>query len=190
MTAESCHFPTLDRAAWRTRFGGVRNAVRFAVQIALASAAALRYRMALGRAIAAFDPAIVQTTDSRCTCWAHGRSGCDLLSCGIFTTTWVARRMTTMLLRWRQWCPWCLRRHGHGVTNSASVAADATRALANGTRVVTVGRNGVDLDRLLDRAGHARISMRCQGCRRRQRTPFVWVSWRRWPAGARHGDSK
>jgi len=50
------------------------------------------------------------------------------------------RRMTTRLLRWN---------HGRGatvVTNSASVAADATRALGNGTRVVTV-RNGVDLDR-------------------------------------------
>ena len=41
--------------------GGPGAAVRFAAQIALASAAAVRYRAALGRAIDAFDPAIVHT---------------------------------------------------------------------------------------------------------------------------------
>jgi glycosyltransferase involved in cell wall biosynthesis len=48
--------------------------------------------------------------------------------------------MTTRLLRWHHARPATV------VANSASVAADASRALANGTRVVTV-RNGVDLDR-------------------------------------------
>ena len=48
--------------------------------------------------------------------------------------------MTTRLLRWHHARPATV------IANSASVAADATRALANGTRVVTV-RNGVDLDR-------------------------------------------
>ncbi len=125
--------------------GGLGHMVRFASEIALASAAAVRYRAALSRAIAAFDPAIVHTNGLKMHvlgAWGIGpgrRPGLvwhlhDYLG---------PRRMTTRLLRWRQWRS---GRTATVVTNSASVAADATRALANDTRVVTV-RNGVDLDR-------------------------------------------
>jgi glycosyltransferase involved in cell wall biosynthesis len=144
VTAEVLPFPSAiarlgeHGAAASGVFG---NNVRFAAQIALASAAAVRYRADLGRAIDAFDPAIVHTNGLKMHvfgAWASHRPSVvwhlhDYLG---------GRRMTTRLLRWRQ--------SGSGrpatvVANSASVAADATRALANGTRVVTV-RNGVDLD--------------------------------------------
>jgi glycosyltransferase involved in cell wall biosynthesis len=60
-----------------------------------------------------------------------------------------SRRITTRLLRWR---------HGPAavVTNSASVAEDATRALANGARVFTV-RNGVDLERFSTAGARANL---------------------------------
>src|SRR5438876_3237175 len=64
--------------------------------------------------------------------------------------------MTTTLLRWRQWRQGCPERAATIVANSASVAADATRALGNGTRVVTV-RNGVDLDRFSTTGARANL---------------------------------
>jgi glycosyltransferase involved in cell wall biosynthesis len=121
--------------------GGRAGHVRFAAQIALASAAALRYRAALARAIDAFDPAIVHTNGLK----MHVLGAWGIHSGGRPGLVWHlhdylgTRRMTTRLLRWHDG-PATI------VTNSASVADDATRALANGTRVVTV-RNGVDLDR-------------------------------------------
>jgi glycosyltransferase involved in cell wall biosynthesis len=145
VTAEVLPFPSAiarlgEHGAAASR--GAADNVRFAAQIAMASAAAIRYRMALGRAIDAFDPAIVHTNGLKMHvlgAWASRRAQVvwhlhDYLG---------SRRMTTELLRLRRWYP---GRPATIVANSASVAADATRALANGTRVVTV-RNGVDLDR-------------------------------------------
>jgi glycosyltransferase involved in cell wall biosynthesis len=63
------------------------------------------------------------------------------------------RTMTTRLLRWRHWYP---TPPATVVTNSASVAADAARALANGTRVVTV-LNGVDLGRFSTSGARANL---------------------------------
>jgi glycosyltransferase involved in cell wall biosynthesis len=121
------------------------------VQIVLASAAAVRYRAALGRAIDAFDPAIVHTNGLK----MHVLAACGRRRPGLRRPPGLvwhlhdylgSRRMTTRLLRWRQWGPGCPGRPATVVSNSDSVAADATLALGNGTRVVTV-RNGVDLDR-------------------------------------------
>ena len=113
--------------------------LRFAARIALASPAVLRYGAALARAIDAFHPAIVHTNGLKMHllgAWAARGPHVvwhlhDYLG---------GRGTTARLLRWHR------RRPSAVITNSASVAADATRALANGTRVVTV-RNGVDLAR-------------------------------------------
>ena len=125
--------------------GGLGDMVRLGSQIALASAAAVRYRAALSRAIDAFDPAIVHTNGLKMHvlgAWGIGSGRRPGLVWHLHDYL-GPRRMTTRLLRWRQSCS---GRPATVVTNSASVAADATRALANDTRVVTV-RNGVDLDR-------------------------------------------
>jgi glycosyltransferase involved in cell wall biosynthesis len=122
--------------------GGAGATIRFAAQIALAGAAAVRYGAALGRAIDRFDPAIVHTNGLKMhvlAAWEIGSSRRPGLVWHLHDYL-GARPMTTRLLRWHHARPATV------VANSASVAADATRALANGTRVVTV-RNGVDLDR-------------------------------------------
>lgn len=151
VTAEVLPFPPAIARLGEHRLaasGGVADNLRFAVQIALASAAAVRYRAALGRAIDAFSPAIVHTNGLKMHvlgAWGihqsrqGGRPGLvwhlhDYLG---------SRKMTTRLLRWRPRGPGC---PATIVANSASVAADVICALANGTRVVTV-RNGVDLGR-------------------------------------------
>jgi glycosyltransferase involved in cell wall biosynthesis len=142
VTAEVLPFPPAIARLGEHGATASGSGARFAAQILLASPAALVYRAALARAIEAFDPAIVHTNGLK----MHllGAWGCppsrrarlvwhlhDYLD---------GRPTTTKLLRWH---------HGHPatvVTNSASVAADAARALGNGMRVVTV-RNGVDLAR-------------------------------------------
>jgi glycosyltransferase involved in cell wall biosynthesis len=140
VTAEVLPFP--PSIARLGEHGASRSGVRFAAQMAMTSAAALRYRSALGRAIDAFDPAIVHTNGLKMHvlgAWAiraGGRPGLvwhlhDYLS---------SRPMTTRLLRWHHGRPATV------LTNSASVAVDASHALGNGTRVVTL-RNAVDLDR-------------------------------------------
>jgi glycosyltransferase involved in cell wall biosynthesis len=122
--------------------GGARDTIRFAARIALASAGALRYRAGLRRAIDAFDPAVVHTNGLKMhvlAAWVIGSSRRPGLVWHLHDYLGT-RPMTTRMLR---------RHHARPstvVANSASVAADATRALTNGTRVVTV-RNGVDLDR-------------------------------------------
>jgi glycosyltransferase involved in cell wall biosynthesis len=141
VTAEVLPFPPAIARLGEHGATASGSSARFAAQILLASPAALRYRAALARAIEAFDPAIVHTNGLK----MHllGAWGCHP---GRTRLVWHlhdylgSRPTTTKLLRWH---------HGHPaavITNSASVAADAARALANGTRVVTV-RNGVDLDR-------------------------------------------
>ena len=144
VTAEVLPFPPAIARLGEHGAAASGGAMRLAAQIALASAAALRYRAALGRAIDAFDPAIVHTNGLKMHvlgAWGH-----STIRPGRRPGLWHlhdylgARRMTTRLLRWHHARPATV------VANSASVAADATRALANGTRVVTV-RNGVDLDR-------------------------------------------
>jgi len=123
-----------------TRSGTARGILRFAAQTVLAAVGAVRYRAALGRAINAFDPAIVHTNGLKMhvlAAWEIGSSRRPGLVWHLHDYLGT-RPMTTRLLRWH-----------HGATvvaNSASVAADATHALANGTRVVTI-RNGVDLGR-------------------------------------------
>jgi glycosyltransferase involved in cell wall biosynthesis len=124
------------------RSDGLGGTVRFAAQFALAAAHAVGYRASLGRAVDAFDPAIVHTNGLKMhvlTAWGIGSARRPGLVWHLHDYLGT-RPMTTRLLRWH------LARPATVVTNSASVAADATRALANGTRVVTV-RNGVDLDR-------------------------------------------
>ena len=76
--------------------------VRFAAQIALASAAAVRYRAALGRAIDAFDPAIVHTNGLKMHvlgAWGIGPSRRPGLVWHLHDYLGT-RRMTTRLLRW------------------------------------------------------------------------------------------
>ena len=112
---------------------------RLAADVALASPAALRYCVALRRAIDAFNPAIVHT------------NGLKMHLLGAWTArnrkiVWHlhdylgSRPATRRLLRWHHGRPAAI------VANSQSVAADAIRVLANGTRVITV-RNGVDINR-------------------------------------------
>ena len=135
--------------------GGLGDTIRFAAQIALASAAAFRYRLALSRAIDAFDPAIVHTNGLKMhvlAAWAMGSGRRPGLVWHLHDYL-GPRRITTRLLRSRHWCP---GRPATVVTNSASVAADASRALANGTRVVTV-RNGVDLNRFSTTGARANL---------------------------------
>ena len=118
------------------------GSARFAARIALASPAALAYRTALKHAIAAFHPEIVHTNGLKMHvlgAWANRSRRRPALVWHVHDYLGV-RPATTRLLRWHHARPAAV------VTNSDSVAADATRALANGTRVVTV-RNGVDLDR-------------------------------------------
>src|SRR3989338_8695757 len=152
VTAEVLPFPpAIARLGehGEARSGG---ALRFAGQIALASAAAVRYRAALGRAIDAFDPAVVHTNGLNMHvlgAWGIGSSRRPGLVWHLHDYL-GSRPMTTRLLRWHHGSPATV------VTNSASVAADATRALANGTRVVTV-RNGVDLDRFSMAGAHANL---------------------------------
>ena len=156
VTAEVLPFPPAIARLGEHGATASGGAIRFGVEIALASAAALRYLAALGRAIEAFDPAIVHTNGLKMhVLGAWASSGPDLV--------WHlhdylgSRRMTTRLLRWRHWCP---GRPATVVANSASVAADATRALANGTRVVTL-RNGVDLDRFSIAGARANLDAMC-----------------------------
>jgi glycosyltransferase involved in cell wall biosynthesis len=61
-----------------------------------------------------------------------------------------SRPTTARLLRWHHARPAAI------ITNSDSVAADAARALANGTRIVAV-RNGVDLDRFSPAGARANL---------------------------------
>ena len=161
VTAEVLPFPSAIARLGEhgaTASGEPGNNVRFAAQIALASAAAVRYRSALGRAIDAFDPAIVHTNGLKMHvlgAWGirPGRQGRRPGLVWHLHDYLGTRRMTTKLLRWRHGCP---GRPTTVVTNSASVAADATRALANGTRVVTI-RNGVDLDRFSTTGARANL---------------------------------
>jgi glycosyltransferase involved in cell wall biosynthesis len=145
VTAEVLPFPAaIARLGERGAAGSGRpaGALRFAAQIALASAGALRYRAALGRAIDAFDPAIVHTNGLKMhvlAAWEIGSSRQPGLVWHLHDYLGT-RPMTARLLRWHHARPATV------LANSASVAADATQALVNGTRVVTV-RNGVDLDR-------------------------------------------
>src|SRR5258705_3547203 len=60
VTAEVLPFPS-SIARLGEHGAAASRVAHFGAQIVLASAAALRYRTALGRAIAAFDPAIVHT---------------------------------------------------------------------------------------------------------------------------------
>ena len=152
VTAEVLPFP--PAIARLGEHGAARSggALRFAGQIALASAAAVRYRAALRRAIDAFDPAVVHTNGLKMHvlgAWGIGSSRRPGLVWHLHDYL-GSRPMTTRLLRWHHGSPATV------VTNSASVAADATRALANGTRVVTV-RNGVDLDRFSMAGAHANL---------------------------------
>ena len=70
----------------------------------------LRYRAALGRAIDAFDPAIVHTNGLKMHCSAPGESARAVgpASSGIFTITSARARRPTRLLRWHH------RAAGHG----------------------------------------------------------------------------
>ena len=131
---------------------GAGRTLRFAARIALASASAVRYRAALRRAIAAFDPAVVHTNGLKMhvlAAWGIGSSRRPGLVWHLHDYLGT-RPMTTRLLRWHH------ERPATVVANSASVAADATRALSNGTRVVTV-RNGVDLDRFFSAGVRANL---------------------------------
>ena len=125
------------------------GAVWFAAQMGLASPGAVRYLARLRRAIDAFDPDIVHTNGLKMHllgAWASRRPN---LVCHLHDYL-GPRRMTTTLLRWNH------ARLATVVANSASVAADAKRALANGTRVVTV-RNAVDLDRFSTTGARANL---------------------------------
>ena len=147
VTAEVLPFPHAiarlgEHGAVASRRPWGRGAIRFAARIALASASAVQYRAALKRAIDAFDPAVVHTNGLKMhvlAAWGIGSSRRPGLVWHLHDYLGT-RPMTTRLLRWHHARPATV------VANSASVAADATRALANGTRVVTV-RNGVDLER-------------------------------------------
>jgi glycosyltransferase involved in cell wall biosynthesis len=145
VTAEVLPFPqAISRLGEHGAAGsdGPWGSIRFAAQIPVAAAQAVGYRAALGRAVDAFGPAIVHTNGLKMhvlTAWGIGSSHRPALVWHLHDYLGT-RPMTTRLLRWHH------ARAATVVANSASVAADATRALANGTRVVTV-RNGVDLDR-------------------------------------------
>jgi len=140
VTTEVLPFPSaIARLGEHAATASAGGAAWFAARIGLASPAAIRYCAALSRAIDAFHPDIVHTNGLKMHvlgAWARGRPRLvwhlhDYLG---------PRPTTTALLRWNH------SRVATVVANSASVAADATRALGNGTRVVTV-RNAVDLDR-------------------------------------------
>jgi glycosyltransferase involved in cell wall biosynthesis len=116
------------------------GSARLAARMALASAAALRYRAALRRSIHAFHPDIVHTNGLKMHvlgAWSSGSKPRPALVWHVHDYL-GARPATTRLLRWHHARPAAV------VTNSESVAADAIRALANGTPVKTV-RNGVGL---------------------------------------------
>lgn len=118
------------------------GSARLAARMALASPAALRYRAALRRSIHAFHPDIVHTNGLKMHvlgAWSSGSKPRPALVWHVHDYL-GARPATTRLLRWHHARPAAV------VTNSESVAADAIRALANGTPVKTV-RNGVDLNR-------------------------------------------
>ena len=142
VTAEVLPFPEAIARLGEHGATASGGGARFAAQILLASPAALRYRAALTRAIEAFDPAILHTNGLKMHllgAWACRPNRRPALVWHLHDYL-GGRPTTTRLLRWH---------HGHPavvVTNSASVAADAARALADGTPVVTV-HNGVDLDR-------------------------------------------
>jgi glycosyltransferase involved in cell wall biosynthesis len=156
VTAEVLPFPPAiarlgEHGAAAGSWGPV-GTLRFAARIALASASAVRYRAALNRAIDAFDPAVVHTNGLKMhvlAAWGIGSSRRPGLVWHLHDYL-GSRPMTTRLLRWHHGRPAAV------VANSASVAADATRALANGTRVVTV-RNGVDLDRFFSAGVRANL---------------------------------
>ena len=96
-----------------TASGGLGHRLRFASQIALASAAAVRYRAALSRAIDTFDPAIVHTNGLKMHvlgAWGIGSGRRPGLVWHLHDYL-GPRRMTTRLLRWRQWRS---GRTGHG----------------------------------------------------------------------------
>jgi glycosyltransferase involved in cell wall biosynthesis len=139
VTAEVLPFPPVIGRLGEHAAAASGGSARFAAQIALASPAMLRYRAALGRAIDDFHPSVVHTNGLKMHllgAWAADRPALvwhlhDYLG---------SRRATARLLRWHHLRPSAV------VANSHSVAADAVRALANGTHVVTV-RNGVDLSR-------------------------------------------
>ena len=142
VTAEVLPFPPAIAPARRARRDrvGRRRALRRADTSRFAGGASLSRRA--GRAIEAFDPAIVHTNGLKMHllgAWASRPSRRPALVWHLHDYL-GGRPTTTRLLRWHHGRPAAV------VTNSASVAADAARALANGTRVVTV-RNGVDLDR-------------------------------------------
>ena len=142
VTAEVLPFPASIARLGEHGATASGSRVRFAAQIALATPAAIRYRIALGRAIAAFNPAIIHTNGLKMHllgAWGSRPSRRPALVWHLHDYLGT-RRTTTRLLRLHHGLPAAI------VTNSASVAADVSRALANGTRVVTV-RNGVDLDR-------------------------------------------
>jgi glycosyltransferase involved in cell wall biosynthesis len=139
VTTEVLPFPPVIGRLGEHGAAASGGAARFAAQIALASPAMLRYRAALARAIDDFHPSVVHTNGLKMHllgAWASSRPALvwhlhDYLG---------SRRATARLLRWHHLRPSAV------VANSHSVAADAVRALANGTHVVTV-RNGVDLTR-------------------------------------------
>lgn len=153
VTAEVLPFPPAIARLGEHGATASGGAMRFAAQIALASVAAVRYCGALGRAIDAFDPAVVHTNGLKMHllgAWGIGSSRRPSLVWHLHDYL-GSRPMTTRLLRWHHGSPATTV-----VTNSASVAADARRALANGTRVITV-RNGVDLDRFSTAGARANL---------------------------------
>jgi len=112
---------------------------RFAADAGVAALDALRYRSTLARRIAAFGPDVIHTNGLKMhvlASWAvsHPRVVWHLHD------YLGSRPITTKLLRMNY------RRCAAVVANSASVAADAASALANGLPIVTIA-NAVDLRR-------------------------------------------
>jgi glycosyltransferase involved in cell wall biosynthesis len=153
VTAEVLPFPPSIARLGEHGAAASGGTVRLASQIVLASVAALTYRAALGRAIDAFDPAIVHTNGLKMHVLGGWASGQPQLVWHLHDYL-GSRPMTTRLLRWRRGRPPTV------VANSASVAADAARSLAAGTRVVTV-RNGVDLGRFSVAGARANLDAMC-----------------------------
>jgi glycosyltransferase involved in cell wall biosynthesis len=142
-TAEVLAFPpAISRLGEHASAAIIGGPIRLAARAGFAGPSAVRYRRALARAIAAFDPDVVHSNGLKMHvlgAWALGSRKHPALVWHLHDYL-GGRRATTALLRWNRERPAVV------VANSASVADDAARALGSAKRVMTV-QNAVDLDR-------------------------------------------
>jgi glycosyltransferase involved in cell wall biosynthesis len=149
VSGEVLPFPTAMGRLGESGARGTDGAVRLAAHAATAVPAVVRYRAALRQRVEQFGPDVIHTNGLKMHLLGASIAQADTTRAAARRTPAVvwhihdylgSRPVTTRLLRRYR------KRAAAIVTNSASVAADVTHALSNGTRVFTV-RNGVDLSR-------------------------------------------